>query len=122
MAQNRIAGVAYVKYNGRQLPAKGSWTVGFNTLKREGIAGQDRVHGYKEKPEVPFIEGECSTTADLSVEELIAVVDATVTLEHANGKVYVLRNAWTADAYDIDSEEGKIKVKFEGMSIDELNS
>ncbi len=120
MAQNRIAGVAYVKYDGKQLPIRGKWQVGFNQIKREGIAGQDGVHGYKEMPQVPSLEGDVSTTDDLSVEDLVGITGATVTLEHANGKVYVLREAWTANAYDIDTEEGSIKVRFEGLSIDEV--
>jgi hypothetical protein len=121
MANNRIAGVAYLKYDGRQLPIKGNWKVGFNKLKREGIAGQDRVHGYKEMPDVPFMEGQVSTTAELSLPTLLAVTDATVTLELANGKTYVLRNAWTAQGYEIESEEGQISVRFEGMDIDEIS-
>ena len=121
MAQNRIAGVAYVKYDGRPLPLEGGWTVNFAKLKREGKAGQSGVNGYKEMPEVPSIEGEVATTAEVSVEDLVAITNATVQLEAANGKVYVLRNAWTADAYEIDTEEGKIKVKFEGLDIDEIS-
>ena len=121
MAQNRIAGIAYVKYDGKQLPIRGKWQIGFNQIKREGIAGQDGVHGYKEMPQVPSLEGDVSTTEDLAVEDLVAVTKATVTLEAANGRVYVLRDAWTANAYDVDTEEGSIKVRFEGLQIDELN-
>jgi len=120
MANNRIAGVAYVKYDGRQLPIKGSWEVGFHKLKREGISGQDRVHGYKEMPAVPFLKGDISSTAEVSLPVLLAITDATVTLEAANGKTYVLRNAWTADEYTLQTEDGKIAVKFEGMDIDEI--
>jgi len=121
MAQHRVAGVAYVKYDGRALPIKGGWTVGFNRLKREGIAGQDRVHGYKEMPQVPFIEGDVTTTAEVSLEALEDITDATVQLEHANGKVYVLRNAWTANVYEANTEEGTLKVRFEGLDIDEIS-
>ncbi len=120
MANNRIAGVAFVKYDGRQLPVRGSWKVNFNKLTREGISGQDRVHGYKEMPGIPSFEGEISTTADISLPELLAIKDATVTLELANGKTYVLRNAWTSGEYSVETEEGKLSVKFEGMDIDEI--
>lgn len=120
MANNRIAGVAFVKYDGRQLPIKGSWEVQFAKLKREGISGQDRVHGYKEMPGVPAIKGKVSTTADVSLPVLLAITDATVTLEHANGKVYVLRNAWTAEEYTVQTEEGELDVTFQGMDIDEI--
>lgn len=121
MANNRIAGVAYVKFDGRQLPIKGGWKVGYNKVKREGVSGQDSVHGYKEMPQVPYLEGDVSTTRDVSLDVLLSITDATVTAELANGKTYVLRNAWTADSYEIESEEGKLKVRFEGMDIDEIN-
>lgn len=120
MANNRIAGVAYLKYDGKQLPLRGGWNHNIAGLKREGIAGQDGVHGYKEMPEVPYMEGDVSTTPEVSIEELRDVTDATVTLEQANGKTYVLRNAWTSDAYEVDTEEGKVKIKFEGMQGDEI--
>lgn len=121
MANNRVAGVAYLKVDGRQLPLRGSWEIGFNKLKREGISGQDRVHGYKEMPGVPYLKGDLTTDRELSLDMLLGITDATVTLETANGKTYVLRNAWSADEYAAQTEDGKISCKFEGMDIDEIS-
>lgn len=121
MSTHRIAGVAFVKVNDRQYALRGSLTVSPDLFEREGIAGQDSVHGYKEIPRVPFIEGEFSTVRELSLDDLSAITDATVTAELANGKVYVLRNAWTAGAREINAEEGQVSIRFEGMSGVELN-
>jgi hypothetical protein len=81
--------------------------------------GADAVHGYKEVPQVPFIEGKITDSSDLDLAELCDVVDATVTLELANGKVIVLRDAWYAGEGTVDTDEGEIGVRFEGKSADE---
>jgi len=125
MSTNKIAGTAFVKYsqaNGqsRQLALRGNWTVSIDPDEREGIAGQDGVHGYKEMPRVPFMEGEFSTVRGFSIDELKAIKDATITTETANGNVYLLRNAWTAGAREIDTAEGQCSIRFEGLSGEEL--
>lgn len=120
MAQNRIAGVAYLKVDGRQYPLKGKFKSNIMPYKREGIAGQDAVHGYKEMPRVPTIEGDIVYKPEISVEDLAKITDATVTLELANGRVHVLRNAWWSDESQVDTEEGTFQVKFEGLSGEEL--
>lgn len=119
MAQ-RIAGVAYVKYDGVQLPLRGNFTVSPSPFERAGIAGQDAVHGYSETPRVPYIEGDISLTADVSVEALDGITDATVTAQLANGKNYVLRSAWTKSAHELNTHDGQARVRFEGLSCDEF--
>ena len=116
----RIAGVAYLKVDGAQYPLKGGFTVSPSDTEREGIAGQDYVHGYKEMPRVPFIEGDVSTVPELSIEDINAVTNATVTAELANGRVYVLSGAWCTNATEIDTEEGQFTVRFEGLRCREL--
>jgi hypothetical protein len=120
MANNRIAGVAYVFVDGRQYPLRGNLTVSIDTIEREGVAGMDGVHGFIEKPRVPFIEGDFSDIGQLSLIQLQNMVDVTVTAELANGKVYVLRNAWTSTAREFKAAEGQATVKWEGMAAEEL--
>lgn len=119
---NRIAGVAYWKVDGRQLAVRGNLTVMPSSVQRSGIAGQDGVHGYSETPLVPHIEGDVSLLEGTSVEDIDTVTDATITAELANGSVYVLRNAWRAEFSEINSKDGQFKVRFEGMSCDELTA
>jgi len=120
MASRRIAGVAYVFVDGRQYPLRGNLTVSIDTIEREGVAGMDGVHGFIEKPRVPFIEGDFSDIGQLSLIQLQNMVDVTVTAELANGKVYVLRNAWTSTAREFKAAEGQATVKWEGMAAEEL--
>lgn len=120
MSNRRIAGVAYLKVNGTQYPLRGNFTVMPSKNERTGIAGQDAVHGFKEIPVVPYVEGDLSTTAGLSIEALDAITDASVTAELANGKTYLLRNAWTAGTRSIDTTEGVVGIRFEGLSCEEI--
>lgn len=120
MATNRRGGIIFLKVNSTQYSAKGNFTYNLGIPKREAIVGSDEVHGYKETPQVPFIEGEITDKDDLDLAALLAAKDATVTLELANGKVIALREAWFASEGTGNTEEGNIGVRFEGMSAEEI--
>lgn len=118
--QKRVAGIIAVKINGEQVLAKGNFTYNLGKPKRDGVVGSDGVHGYKETPQIPFIEGEITDRSDVSLETLVTTKDATVTLELGNGKIIVLRDAWFAAEGTGNSEEGNVGVRFEGMSAEEV--
>jgi hypothetical protein len=120
MACRRISGVAYVFVDGRQYPLRGSLTISTDTIERTGVAGQDGIHGFTETPRVPWIEGDFSDIAGLSLMTLQAMCDVTVTAELANGKAYVLRNAWTSTAREFNAADGQATVRWEGMASEEL--
>lgn len=120
MPQGPIAGTAYLKVDGEMYPLKGNLTVSISPVERNGIAGQDYVHGYQELPRVPFIEGDVSTLPEVSTEFLESVIDATITAELVNGRVYVLRNAWTKGPIEINTPDGQFRIRFEGVSGDEI--
>lgn len=120
MSNQRRAGIIFVKVNGQQYDAKGDFSYNLGRPLREGIAGSDGVHGYKETPQIPYIEGEITDRGDLDVEALLDVSGATVTLELANGKVIALKDAWFAGEGSISTSEANITTRFEGMSADEI--
>lgn len=119
---NRLAGLLEVQVNGTLLQAKGNWTYNLGANKREAIVGSDKVHGFKEMPQVPYIEGEVTDASSLDVEELLRTDDATITLKLANGKVIVLRNAWYAADGTVGTEEANIQIRFEGLGAEEVRA
>jgi hypothetical protein len=119
MAQ-RIAGIAFLKVDGDLYPLRGNFTVSPTPIERAGIAGQDYVHGYSELPRVPYIEGDVSLVPNLSVEQVAQITNSTVTAELANGNTYVLREAWCRSALDLNTREGQTRIRFEGISCDEI--
>ncbi|MNL24958.1 Phage tail tube protein [compost metagenome] len=118
--KNRIGGLIALKINGDMYFAKGSFTYNLGKPKKEGVVGSDRVHGYKEVPQIPFIEGEITDRNELNLEDLLTLEDATVTLELANGKVIMLREGWYAGEGTGNTDEGNIALRIEGMSAEEV--
>lgn len=119
MSQRR-AGVVYFKVDGNIYDAKGNFTYNLGKPKREAIVGADVIHGYMEKIKVPFIEGEITDRSNLDLGVFQSLTDVTVTLELANGKTIVLRNAWFAGDGDVKTEEANIAVRFEGLTGEEV--
>lgn len=120
MSQRR-AGTIQLQVDGEVFDAKGNFSYNLGQPKREAMVGSDRVHGYKETPQVPFIEGEITDRATLSLKSLVTMKGVTVTLTHANGKVISLRNAWYAGEGTGNTEEANIDFRFEGMSAKEVS-
>jgi hypothetical protein len=118
-SKNRRGGILSLNVNGVRQDAKGNFSYNLGKAKRDGIVGADRPHGYKEVPQIPFVEGEITDRGDLDVGALVETTDATVTLQVANGKTIVLRNAWFAGEGTVQTEEGNIAVRFEGLSATE---
>lgn len=118
--KQRRAGRISVQANGEIFDAKGSFSYNLGRDKREGLVGSDGVHGYKETPQIPFIEGEITDSKELDLDSLLTMEDATITLRLAVGKTIMLRDAWYSDEGTAESEEGKIPFRFEGMNAEEI--
>jgi len=116
----RIGGIIQLQANGVLYDCKGAFTYNLGRNLKSGVAGSDRVHGFKEAPQVPFIAGKITDRAGLSVKTLLDLQDATITLTVGNGKTIVLGGACFASEGTIDTEEGEIEVRFEGDSCEEV--
>ena len=116
----RVGGIIFIKADGTQYRAKGNWTYNLGHLKKEGVVGADGMHGFKAMPQVPFIEGTITDDSEISLETILDLEDATITLELANGKVISLSQAWFAGEGNVTTEEGEIEARFEGMECDEI--
>jgi hypothetical protein len=116
----RVAGIAFLKVDGGILPVRGNFTVSPSALERTMIAGQDYVHGYQELPRVPWIEADITSDPIVSMEDLEAMVEVTVTAELANGHVYVLKEAACKSALENNTRDGQFRVRWEGTTCEEL--
>lgn len=117
----RRGGQIQVQVNGVLYNAKGEFTYSLGRPKRDAIVGSDnRVHGYKESGQVPYCEGKFTDTGDLDLNELVSISGATVTIALANGKVFVLSDAYYAGEGEVATDEGEIGVRFEGVEAEEV--
>ena len=115
----RLAGIATLTVDGKNYLLRGELTYSVSNVMRETIVGQDRVHGYSEKPHSGFVSATLSDSAGLSVADFNAMSNVTVVAELANGKTVVGRNMWSIDAQEVDTAEGKISIRWEGESVEE---
>jgi len=113
---SRIGGILFFKVDGVQYDAKGEFTYRLNPDKKEMVPGADRIHGHVVNPQVQFIEGAITDSSSIDLQVLFALEDSTVTLNLANGKTVVLRNAVFAGEGDATTSEGEVAVRFEGLS------
>ncbi len=112
-SNNRRAGRVYLKVDGTQYDAKGDFSYNLGNDNREAIIGADGVHGYKETPQVAYIEGAITDRADIDLDRLTQADNVTVTLELVSGKTIVLANAWFAGEGGVTTGEAEVAVRFE---------
>lgn len=121
MADQRRAGLIQLQINGEIQDAKGNFSYNLGRPKREAIIGADGVHGFKEMPQVCYIEGAITDRGNLDLAALASGRDLTVTLSMSNGKVVVLRDAWFAGEGSASTEESEIAVRWEGANAEEIS-
>jgi hypothetical protein len=115
MAKRRVGGIIEFKVDGEIYQAKGNFTYNIGIAKKEMIVGSDGVHGFKETPQVPFIEGAITDSDELDLATFRSLRDVTVTLNLANGKVIVIEEAVEASDGNGTTEEGELEFRFEGI-------
>jgi len=120
MANRRVGGIIFLKTNGNLLQAKGEFTYNLGANKREAVVGADEIHGFKEEPQVAMIEGAITDNDELDVEAILNLRDAVATLQLANGKSVVLREAFYAGEGNITTTEGEIEFRLEGITAEEI--
>lgn len=120
LCPSRIAGTAFLRVDGQQYALKGNLTLSIDPFIREGLAGMDGVHGYKETPQVPHITCDISDLGGMSLQTLRSICNSTVTAELGNGKTYLLRGAWTAAIMDLNVADGQVTVNFQGLAGEEI--
>jgi hypothetical protein len=121
MANRRVGGVLLFKLDGQVYLAKGNFEYDIGAPKRDAVVGADSVHGFKEMPKVPFISGAITDTDETDLEALLNFRDGTATLELANGKVIVIREAYYAGDGNVSTEEGEIPLRIEGIRGEEVS-
>lgn len=119
MAQ-RAGGIIQLIVGGELYQARGNFTYNLGRPVREAIVGADTVHGYKETPQVAFIEGEITDRDTLNLAQLVSMQGVTIVLTLANGKTVALQNAWYAAEGTGNTDEGNIGFRFEGVGGETL--
>ena len=119
MASNLIAGTAQVTVDGTTYQLEGGLKYSPSKVKREAMMGPDGFHGWKETPIPGSITMALRDAGSLTVADFNAMRNATVVAQLANGKIVVGRNMGSTDSQEVDTEDAKFEVKFEGPQVSE---
>lgn len=116
----RVGGIISLKVDSNQMWCKGNFSYNLGIPMREAVIGADFVHGFSEKAQAAFIEGEVTDHLALDLAALAQVKNATITLELGNGKTILLRDAAFAGEGTGNTEEGNVAVRFIGREGEEI--
>lgn len=111
---NRLAGTANLTIDGQTYMLVGDFEYNVAKSTRESLVGMDDVHGYSEKPKAPHIGATLRDSGGLSVASLNDMVNVTIVVELANGKVIIGRNMWSVEDQTAKSTDATIDIKWEG--------
>jgi hypothetical protein len=110
---NRVrGGLLAVKIDGVAYSGVGNFTYNAGLPVRTALVGATGVDGYSEAPQTAFIEGEFRDGELVDTEALVSATNVTATLELANGKTFVLANAWYEGEGTGNTQEGNFPVRF----------
>lgn len=117
---NRLAGIATFTVDGTSFMLTGDLEYQCSGVQRETLVGQDRVHGYGEKPVQGYISGTFRDSGSLATVDFNAMTNVTVVAELANGKTIVGRNGWTVETPpQVKTQEGTFDVRWDFFDVSE---
>lgn len=119
MSSNLIAGITQAIIDGVTRQLEGSAKYSPSKVKREAMIGQDGFHGWKETPVTGSISMSLRDAGDMTVADFNAMRNSTIVLVLANGKTVVGRNMGATDVQEVDTEDAKFDLKFEGPQVSE---
>lgn len=115
-----IAGLCFIKIDGRSYDAPGDFnvTIGGPVLTAIPMANGTIYNSIEIKP--GKISGTISTTIGLSVVQLKNARNITVQVQAANGSSYILKNAFFTGEGEVNVKEGSFAIEFQGNEIIQL--
>ena len=117
-----LAGTAYLSVDGANYLLAGEFSYNPSRVTRETLVGMDGIHGFSEKPRAGEIKGKIRDYGNLTIADINAMTNVTVTVELANGKVIVGRNMWTVEDQTADGTEATVDVTWQGQIVQEIPS
>jgi hypothetical protein len=113
----QLTGRCFITVAGKRLGSKEKAKMGYGNPERKGVTGDTGVLGYQENTTVPFIECVIPHKYDVSLKDLAAIKDATISFSTDTGRSYVFTNAWCAKSLELDG--GDVSLRFEAMACEE---
>lgn len=109
-------GRVFIKLDGELLSSMPGAKLDMGGIVREPVVGSAGVYGYAEKLKEATVECEISFNGNTDVKKIHDATDVTITFECDNGKVFIVRNAFSLEPPTLsEGEGGKVALKFAGQ-------
>lgn len=116
-----IGGKFTIACDGVAYYASGVFKYGGGFDKREAVMHSAGFAGFKTSVVAPYISGELIDNDSLAISDIANMTSSTITLDLINGKQIVLRGAYSTNDNGLEVDtDGKITIKFEGQSLEEV--
>jgi len=102
------------------LRSKPGASLDFGGVKRDPVEDDQGVAGYSESPVAPSIDATFTKNAGVSVKALADISNEDISFEGDDGSHHVIRQAWCSEPPVLSG--GEIKVKFIGITCDEVTA
>lgn len=109
----QVTGIVKVYLNGSLQRSKEGAKLVMGGKERTPVTGHS-VYGYAEKVVHATIEATLAHTADVDLEELRDLVDATVKFETDTGLSYLINNAFMTKPPELTGGEGDVAIEMAG--------
>lgn len=115
MAQ--VTGRVFITVGGKRIASKEGATLKYGGIEREAVVADSGVVGPMDKIVPPEIECVIPHTKDVSLKQIQAIVDETISFDTDTGSSFVMRNSFFANGLELS--KGELKVKFQGIECEE---
>jgi hypothetical protein len=115
---NKVWGQSRIKANGRVYDTEGKSSLTIGGTTRSAQEADFRGGMFSEKTSDSKVECSILITGGISLVELQAIDDATITVEADTGQTYIVRHGYVAE--EVTASEGKAKVTFQGPAAEEM--
>ena len=116
----RVAGIIFVKVDGEQVSANGDFEYRLSGLQNEALPNADGSVGIGGKYVEGYIKGNIANYNATDHGKLKNLEGVTVTLELANGKVVVAKDAFQVDEAVGSVSSGNFPIQFSSETVEEI--
>lgn len=111
----KVAGICYVKADDQMFTVTGGVEVPFTTKVRTPMESLSNDQGHFSETQIaPFVRLTAINDSDLDQDKIADSTNLTITAELANGKTYVLTQAYLAQETTASGDEGTVPLEFRG--------
>lgn len=113
----QVTGKVFITIAGKRIDSKDGASLKYGGIERDAVIADTGVVGPMEKITAPEIDCTIVHTKDVSMKEIQAIVDATISFDTDTGRSFIMRGAFYASGLELS--KGELKVKFMGIECTE---